>query len=256
MNWQLSVRLRLGALDLDVDLHGGLTPVALVGPNGSGKTTLLRIIAGAHRPDAGRVQIGEQVLFDAAAKIDLPPEARQIGYVPQGFGLFPHLRVLDNVAFGLIGQAKSERRQAALKTLQALGCAQLASRWPTALSGGETQRVALARALLAQPRILLLDEPLSALDAQARRSMRRYLADHLAQTGLPTVLVTHDARDVLALNADVFVIERGRIVQHGKANELAAAPATAFVAELFDSPLGLPLQSPQEPQEPQEKGTP
>ena len=234
MSWQVKICLQLGALALDVDLLGDDTPVALVGSNGSGKTTLLRTIAGAHRPAAGQIRLGDQLLFDSDSGVDLAPEQRQVGYVPQGYALFPQLSVLDNVAFGWLGRAsRIARRDAAAELLEQLECAHLAQRNPGALSGGEQQRVALARALITEPRILLLDEPLAALDAPARRTMRAYLARHLARRGGPAMVVTHDVRDVLALDAKVFVLDSGRVIQHGSAESLAAQPATDFVAEFF-----------------------
>ena len=238
MTWQVQARLRLGLLDLEVDIGGGERPVALIGPNGSGKTTLLRMIAGAYRPDGGRIRLGDRIVFDAEAGVDLPPEERHVAYVPQGYGLFPHLTVLDNVAFGLVGgparMDRAQRRGAALRLLERMGCSHLATRQPSTLSGGEQQRVALARALGVGPRILLLDEPLAALDARARRSIRSYLVEHLARSPGPALVVSHDARDVRELGADVFVIEAGRIVQHGPTEELAARPATEFVAAFFE----------------------
>jgi ABC-type sulfate/molybdate transport systems ATPase subunit len=229
--------MRLGALDLDVDLRGGDAPVALIGPNGSGKTTLLRTIAGAYRPDGGFIRVGDAPFFDAAAGVDLPPERRHVGYVPQGYGLFPHLSALDNVAFSWIsrGVAREERRRRALGTMERMGCAHLAGRSSAGLSGGEQQRVALARALTADPRMLLLDEPLAALDAPSRRSVRTYLAAHLAERRGPALVVSHEARDVHALGALVYVIERGRIIQSGTAEELASAPATEFAAAFFET---------------------
>jgi ABC-type sulfate/molybdate transport systems ATPase subunit len=231
----VDVRLRLGTLDLEVEISGAEAPVALIGPNGSGKTTLLRTIAGAHRPDAGSVRLGDAVVFDSAAGIDVPPDERHVGYVPQGYGLFPHLSVVDNVAFGLMPRVpRDERRETARRLLERMGCAELAGRQPTTLSGGERQRVALARALTVEPRLLLLDEPLAALDARSRKSMRSYLVEHLGERRGPALVVSHDARDVLALGADVHVLEDGGIVQRGPAGELAGAPATEFVAAFFD----------------------
>lgn len=240
MNWRLAVQTRLGALDLQVEITGDSTPVLLLGPNASGKTSLLRMIAGAYRPKSGLIQLGDQTLFDSRSQVDLPPEHRAVGYVPQGFQLFPHLSVLDNVAFGLrVGPRRKKRaegRRAALDVLGELGIAQLAERLPAALSGGEQQRVALARALMVQPRMLLLDEPLSALDASSRRSIRSLLMDRLAERALPAIVVTHDLRDVLALSGRVFVLEQGKIVQQGTPAELKAQPASEFIAEFFDSP--------------------
>ena len=237
MSWHVAVRMRLGSLDLDVDVRGGDAPVALIGPNGSGKTTLLRTIAGAHRPAAGFVRVGDARVFDADTGIDLPPERRQVGYVPQGYGLFPHLSAVDNVAFSWVarGLPRAERRRRALDLMERMGCAHLAERATAALSGGEQQRVALARALTVDPKILLLDEPLAALDAQARRAVRGYLAEHLAARPGPAIVVSHEARDVWALGADVHAIEAGRIVQSGSAEALAKAPATEFVAAFFEA---------------------
>ena len=237
--WHAEVSLQVGALDLDVRVAGGVRPVALVGPNGSGKTTLLRTIAGAYRPSAGVIAVGNCVLFDSARGIDLPPEERRVGYVPQGYGLFPHLRVLDNVRFGLAGPSPRDNgaRASALAVLEQLEAAHLAERWPDTLSGGERQRVALARALVTEPHILLLDEPLAALDAAARRTMRRRLAERLEESAVPALVITHDVHDIVALNADVHVMEEGRIVQRGPADALATHPATEFVAEVFGSPL-------------------
>lgn len=238
MTWEVCVRARVGALNLAVNLQGHAGPTVLIGPNGAGKTTLLRLIAGAFEPDAGRIVIGGKTLFDSERGINVPAEHRGVGYVPQGYGLFPHLRVLDNVAFGMSTWARRQPRKArcaaARALLSELGVGHLAARLPRGLSGGEQQRVALARALLVAPRMLLLDEPLSALDASARRVLRRFLAARLAQSGHPALVVTHDRRDVTALAAHVGVIEEGRVVQEGSPKALAAHPATAFVAEFFD----------------------
>jgi|MDSW01.2.fsa_nt_gb molybdate transport system ATP-binding protein len=236
MNWQMSMQLMLGSLELDLDIQGTAEPVALVGPNGSGKTTVLRTIAGAFTPDAGHFQLGSQVLFDSKEQIDLVPEERAVGYVPQGYGLFPHLRVIDNVAFGLRGkQARDERRLSALKKLEDMGCAKLANRWPGTLSGGERQCVALARTLITEPNLLLLDEPFAALDVSARRNLRGYLAEHLERRSVPTIMVTHDIRDVVAVGARMIVLEQGRVVQIGSVDELRINPVNEFVAEFCHS---------------------
>ena len=236
-DWQVRISARLGSFQLDVDLHGGAAPVALIGPNGAGKTTLLRLIAGVHRPDDGLIRVGGEVLYDSERSLLRSPEERRVAYVPQGFGLFPHLSVADNVAFALHAARprlpRAQRRRAAAELLAGMGAAHLLDRLPESLSGGERQRVALTRALLVDPLLLLLDEPLSSLDAQARQTLRAHLADHLARRARPAIVVSHDARDVLALNADVYAIEDGRIVQHGPAARIAADPATPFLAEFF-----------------------
>ena len=235
MSWSAQLQARVGELRIDVALSGDHGPLALIGPNGSGKTTLLRCIAGAHRPARGEVVVGDVTLMSEARGIDLPSELRRVGYVPQGYGLFPHLRVIDNVAFGLSTGPRrlprAERRRRALQVLADLDCDHLADRLPARLSGGEQQRVALARALAIEPDMMLLDEPLAALDATARRAVRRFLAERLRALKLPSIVVTHDVRDVVALAARVCVIEAGRIVQRGDVEALRAAPATEFVAE-------------------------
>jgi ABC-type sulfate/molybdate transport systems ATPase subunit len=241
MSWRIAVTDRVGGLEIDVDLRGDGRTVALVGPNGSGKTTILRAIAGIRRPRSGRIRVGESVLFDGDAGVERAPEARRIGYVPQGCGLFPHLRVIDNVAFGLAfrpdREGRRSRREAAARLLDDLGCAHLTARLPDALSGGERQRVALARALIVNPQLLLLDEPLSALDASVRRTMRGFLAGRLQELDKPAIVVTHDVRDAIALDAHVYVLESGRVVQQGVVSELRAAPATDFVAEFTGADL-------------------
>ena len=212
--------------------------MVVIGPNGSGKTTLLRVIVGIYRPRSGRIVVGERLLFDADTDTCLAPEERRVGYVPQGYGLFPHLTVLDNVAFGLAAgperKPRADRRQTAAELLAEVGCAELAARYPATLSGGEKQRVALARALLPAPEMLLLDEPLAAMDVAARRGLRGYLARHLSRRTRPAIVVTHDPRDVHALGSPVvYALEQGRVVQSGPPEHLAAHPATDFIAEFF-----------------------
>jgi ABC-type sulfate/molybdate transport systems ATPase subunit len=243
MSWAVAISARAGDLELRAELSGNTGPLALIGPNGSGKTTLLRVLAGAHRPTAGTIEIGSTKVFDAEHGIDVPSERRGIGYVPQGYGLFPHLRVIDNVAFGLSTgprrRRRSERRDIAHAVLEELECSHLAERFPHGLSGGEQQRVALARALVIEPSLLLLDEPLAALDATARRSVREFLARRLRSLDCPSIVVTHDIRDVITLDAEVCVLEQGLVVQKGVLATLREAPATDFVSE-FVAPA-LPL---------------
>lgn len=257
-SWHVHVRLQAGAFELVAELDGDEAPVVVAGPNGAGKTTLLRAICGACRPASGVVRIGGRTLFDSDQGIDQPPEHRRVGYLPQGCGLFPHLTAAENVAFGLSGRrarrdgdaraaptTRAKRRQAAVALMKEMGCAHLADRSPDSLSGGERQRVALARALLPDPKIVLLDEPLSAMDTPVRRSFGDYLAAHLANGKRPAIVVTHDVRDVRALGSPVvYVLEEGRVVQHGRPAELAASPATQFVAGFFTEP---PPSSPEPP---------
>ncbi|HKA88421.1 MAG TPA: ATP-binding cassette domain-containing protein [Haliangiales bacterium] len=227
-------------MTLDVDLESaapvavrarlsvGDEPVALLGPNGSGKTTLLLMILGVRPAGRGRVELAGETLYDSARGIDLPVEARRLGYVPQRYALFPHLSVRDNVAFGAVDPARVG------PLLDTLEIADLADRRPASLSGGEAQRVALARALAAEPRGLLLDEPLAALDVSAAKKVRAYLGATLRALRLPTLVVTHDPEDAAALAARVAVMEAGRIVQEGTLDELRARPASRFVSELLE----------------------
>lgn len=238
MSWHATLRSQRGSFRLNVRLTSDDGVLALVGPNGSGKTTVLRALAGAFEPDFAEIEIGGAVWASPHQRRSI--EQRRVGYVPQGYGLFPHLSVLDNVAFGLsTGRRaldRATRRARALDALRQLGCADLADRRPTRLSGGEQQRVALARAWVVDPSLLLLDEPLAALDATTRRSVRRFLADQLPQLGRPTVLVTHDVRDVEALANCVVVIEGGEIRQTGTLDALRHDPASDFVAEFVGRP--------------------
>jgi molybdate transport system ATP-binding protein len=216
----LSSRLRLFDLALSLEVGAGET-VALVGPSGAGKSTVLRSVAGLARV-AGTVRLGEERWLDSAAGIDLPPERRSVGLVFQEYALFPHMSVADNVGFG--------GRERTTELLDRLNIGHLAAERPAELSGGERQRVALARALARAPRVMLLDEPLSALDSRTRAAVRGELHQFLRETGLPTVLVTHDFEDAAALADRIGVVSDGRLLQVGAVEELLAAPADAFVA--------------------------
>jgi molybdate transport system ATP-binding protein len=220
---ELDIPLRDFRLGLSLDVAA--ETVAIVGPSGAGKSTLLRAIAGLVKPHAGRITLGEEVWLDRVRGIDLAPEDRSVGMVFQQYALFPHLSVQRNVEFG--GKAR------ATELLQRLGIAHLAAARPRQLSGGERQRVALARALAHDPKVLLLDEPLSALDPHTRDVVRQELAGHLAALALPTLLVTHDVADAIALADRIGVIREGRIIQVGTPAELAEAPVDDFVARVF-----------------------
>lgn len=229
----IDVEAEVGPLTLVAALPEDSGTTVVVGPNGAGKSTLLKCILGVVRPSRGRIALGGAALFDGEQRVDVPTESRRIGYVPQRYALFTHMTVADNVGFGVRGVTADERRARVHDLLDDLGIAHLADRKAPSLSGGEAQRVALARALAIRPRALLLDEPMAALDAGARRKVRRFLAERLGQVGIPTVVVSHDAADVEAFGGRVAVIEGGRVVQLGPAGEIRAAPATDFVGELF-----------------------
>jgi len=209
--------------DLRIPLEGAPVTV-LFGPSGSGKTTLLRMLAGLERPDAGSIVFRERPWFDAARAIDLPPQQRRAGFLFQDYALFPHLTVAENVAY-------AGSREAARKMLDAFELAELAARKPRAISGGQQQRVALARALAAQPALLLLDEPLSALDAPTRSRTRYELRRMLLTGGVPSIVVTHDRMEAVTLGDWMAVMVDGRIRQTGPVQEVFRRPADRQVAE-------------------------
>jgi molybdate transport system ATP-binding protein len=221
----------LRGFDLEVELQARPgAPLALVGPSGSGKSSLLRVIAGLLAPRAGRIAVGEETWLDTERGLDLPAERRRCGLVFQDYALFPRMSAARNVAYGIEGR-RAERRAAALAMLERFGVAGLADAVPGALSGGERQRVALARALAAKPEVLLLDEPLSALDTTTRRGALAELRAVLAELDVPTVLVTHSFDEAALLAATMAILGRGVIVQRGTAAEISARPASPFVAD-------------------------
>jgi molybdate transport system ATP-binding protein len=235
MTLDAAVRLRRGTLDLAVDLRVGPGEVvAVLGPNGAGKSTFLRVLAGLLSPAGGRVAVGATVWDDVAAGTRLPAHRRSVGMVFQDALLFPHLSVADNVAFGLRtrGVPKGAARAAARGWLARVGLDGLGASRSGQLSGGQAQRAALARALVVDPELLLLDEPLSALDARTRLTVRAELRRHLADFAGCTVLVTHDPVDAMALADRVVVVEHGRVAQAGTPAEVTRSPRTDYVARL------------------------
>ncbi|MGY2002320.1 ABC transporter ATP-binding protein [Blastococcus sp. SYSU DS1024] len=224
------------ALDgLDLDIAAGEF-LALLGPSGCGKTTALRAIAGFDRPDGGRV------LLDGRDVTDVPPSKRDMGMVFQAYSLFPNLTVAENVAFGLRvrRRGKAEQVARAAELLELVGLADRGNRYPHQLSGGQQQRVALARALAVAPQVLLLDEPLSALDAQVRVQLREEIRRIQLELGITTVFVTHDQAEALSVADRVGVMRAGRLEQVASPDELYERPATAFVAEFVGTMNRLP----------------
>jgi molybdate transport system ATP-binding protein len=204
----------------------------LFGPSGSGKTTVLRCLAGLERPDRGSIRFEGETWFDAAGGVFLSPQGRGVGFLFQEYALFPHLTVARNIAYGLGNLGTAERQRHVRDMLGRFGLAGLEDRWPRQLSGGQQQRVALARALVRRPRLLLLDEPLSALDAPTREQVRRELRRQLAGLGVPALLVTHDRVEALALGDTVVVLDGGRVCQSGPVQEVFTRPASMAVARI------------------------
>ena len=235
MSLDVAMRLTLGSLELAMEfvLDQGEV-VALLGPNGAGKTTVLRAVAGLVPIESGRIQLDGEVLEDTATGHYVPTEERSIGVVFQDYLLFPHLSVLENVAFGLRsrGTPRPEAAERALAWLDRVGLKSYAKAKPTQLSGGERQRVALARALAPNPRLLLLDEPLAALDATIRAEVRRDLKRHLATFRGIRLVVTHDPLEAATLADRLIVMENGRHVQTGTPAEVTEHPRSKYVADL------------------------
>ena len=218
------------SLDVDFSAAPGFT--ILFGESGSGKTTLLNCIAGLATPDAGRIAFGERVTFDASRNVNVPVAKRGVGYVLQDLALFPHLTVEQNTEYGLARLPRSERKQRAVEMLQQFRIDHLRQRRPAEISGGERQRVALARSLVTDPRVLLLDEPLAALDAATKAKiiddLRRWNQEHR----IPILYVTHSREEVMALGERVMVLEQGRIIAQGSPHQVLTAPTHETVAQL------------------------
>jgi molybdate transport system ATP-binding protein len=217
-------------LDVSWEADGGVA--VLFGPSGAGKTLTLQCLAGLIRPDAGRIVVDGRVLFDSASGVDEPPQTRRVGYVFQGYALFPHLSVLDNIGFGLRHRPRRERRARAVEVAARLGLGGLEERRPDELSGGQRQRVALGRALAIDPAILLFDEPLSALDAPLRRALREELRATLSDWRTAAVIVTHDFTEAYRLGDRIVVYDAGRVIQAAPRAELLWRPASEQVAHI------------------------
>ncbi len=209
----------------------GFSVSVLFGPSGAGKTTILRCLAGLERPE-GSIRWGGESWLDSARSVFLPPRERRLGFVAQDSALFPHLSVLGNVVFGLERMTRTERRRRGLELLALLGLEELADRLPAEISGGQRQRVALARALAPRPRLLLLDEPLSALDAPSRSRLRQDLRHTLRELAVPTVLVTHDRVEALQLGDRIVVLDGGRVKQVDDVRRVFDRPADPEVARI------------------------
>ncbi|MBK5567881.1 ABC transporter ATP-binding protein, partial [Ensifer sp. SSB1] len=238
---KLSIRdlhLSYGALPIlkgiSLDIAEGEI-VVLLGPSGSGKTTLLRSIAGLESPDGGMIRVDGAPVFDAASKLELAPELRNFGFVFQSYALWPHRTVAENVGYGLKLRSVSavDRSRDVADALAGLGLSKLADRYPHQLSGGQQQRVAIARAIVYNPPIILLDEPLSNLDAKLREDAKAWLGRLIREKGLSAVIVTHDQAEALALADRIVLLADGQIAQQGAPEQIYGNPETAFTAAFF-----------------------
>ena len=225
----MDIAKALGGFRLDAAFAAPAGITALFGPSGAGKTLTLRCIAGLVRPDRGRIAVGPRVLFDDGVAVDVPTRDRQIGYVFQHYALFPHLSAAGNVGYGLRGCGAIERSARVQELLEMVDLADYGARRPHELSGGQQQRIALARALAPRPELLLLDEPLAAVDAAVRGRLREQLRAVHERTRIPMILVTHDLAEVRALADSLVVYAAGRVLQVG--------PTADVLAALSDAPL-------------------
>jgi len=233
---ELKVASRLGAFQLEAELDAADHSVTvLVGESGSGKSTLLRCLAGLVRPERGRIVVDGEAWFDAGTAVWRPAPERAVGMVTQDYALFPHLSATENVAFGLRAERVPalERRQRVAAALERLGIASLAARRPHELSGGQQQRGAIARAIVLEPRLLLLDEPLSALDASSRRVIRAELRRLFDELPCMTLYVTHSPAEALSFGERIVVLESGRVSQSGPREQLMRSPRSPYVAEFL-----------------------
>ena len=230
---RVQARLEQRGVQFDLALDDGEV-LAVLGPNGVGKSTLLLMIAGLLRPDHGRIELGGTVVTDTSTGVFVPAHARGVAMLSQQALLFPHMSAAANVAYAprCKGQTRSAARATAHRWLEAVGAAHLADRRPAQLSGGQAQRVAVARALAAEPQVLLLDEPMSALDVTAAPALRRLLRDILRAKRRTAIIVTHDLLDALAIADKVVVFERGRVVESGPVRTVLASPRSDFAARI------------------------
>ncbi|MDP9180982.1 MAG: ABC transporter ATP-binding protein [Chloroflexota bacterium] len=227
---EMAVRCRLGEFTLDAELVCARGPLVIIGPSGAGKSAALRAIAGVLRPDAGRIAVNGRLLLDTDRGIDVPPQSRGVGYVPQDYALFPHLSVEGNIGFGLRSLGREERRRRVDEMVALTGLAGQRGLRPKQLSGGQRQRAALARALAVRPEVLLLDEPFAALDAPTRASLLEEVRSLIARTETATVFVTHDRHEALRLGDTIAVMMGGRIRQAGSPAEAFGSPVDEEVA--------------------------
>ena len=237
---EVAIQKRLADFQLDVAFTTNHELAVLFGPSGAGKSLTLQAIAGTVTLDAGRIAIDSQSVYDSAQRVNLLPQQRRIGYVPQHYALFPHLTAGGNIGFGLLHRSRHEREQKVKELLALFDLQGLEHRRPRELSGGQQQRVALARALAVEPRLLLLDEPFAALDVALRESLRQELLQIQARTKITVLVVTHDLTDAFALGQRVIIYDAGQVIQQGTREEVFFHPATRRVAEFVGTGNILP----------------
>jgi ABC-type Fe3+/spermidine/putrescine transport system ATPase subunit len=227
------IRKKLRDFELNIEFTLEKETMVIVGHSGSGKSATLRAIAGLLTPDEGRIEVDGQVFYSQDSKINVDPEHRGVGFLFQNYALFPHLTVLENVSYGLAARKvpKAEQIKRALDQLMALNIEEFRDSMPEELSGGQQQRVALARALVLEPNLLILDEPLSALDVTTRGKVRKELKKTLSSLQIPAIIVTHDYEDAISLGHKILVMDQGVVIQEGTPQELVANPRSAFVAD-------------------------
>jgi molybdate transport system ATP-binding protein len=222
------------SLEIEFQARAGVT--ALFGPSGAGKTLTLDCIAGFSRPNAGRILLDDQILFDAAARVSLRPQDRNCGYVFQNYALFPHMTLRQNLMFAAERRPRLERHRRVSEMLDRFRLAEVSGRWPHEVSGGQKQRCSIARALIGSPRLLLLDEPARGLDAPLRAELYTLLREIRADFAIPILLVTHDLEECFELAEEMLIFREGRIVQSGPPHKILEQPATVEVARLLDLP--------------------
>lgn len=236
-NFSFAVRKRLGAFQLDARFEAGNHITVLLGPSGSGKSTVFRLIAGFTQPDAGSIRLGGQVLSAPRNKINVPPQQRRLGYVFQHHALFPHMTVAQNVAYGHAYPDDWEATRDAWRWIERLGLKGREREYPINLSGGERQRVALARALVSKPKMLLLDEPLSAVGYALRQSIREDLVSLQRQLSIPMLVITHDLTETLVMADQVVMMEEGLVTGSGPVNEIMTRPENQRWAQGLEATL-------------------
>ncbi len=227
---EIDISYRLPEFEIQAQMQASQGITVLFGPSGAGKSLTLRSVAGLVDPDRGRIVVGDRVLYDSELGIDLPPQRRQVSYVPQDYALFPHLNVARNVAVGLRGLPRRQMRAMVNEMLAVMDLTEYANRRPSTLSGGQQQRVALARALIRGPSVLLLDEPFAALDAPVRGQMRQRVQDLQRRYQVPTLMVTHDLSEASFIGDQIAIFDRGRVLQVGMPNDVLMRPADLSVA--------------------------